>query len=227
MTRESSTRAVIFDAGGTLVYPTRPVGETYARFARRYGVELPPVETMAAFRRAMKKGSPRPEGGVPRNGDDRIWWREVVRQSVALDLFSDAAAFETFFEEVYVYYARPEAWTVYPEVPEVLHTLRARGYQLAVLSNWDSRLNEVLDGHGLGSFFAHRFISAELGWEKPDPAIYRHVSGVLGLKPAELLSLGDDKMNDCDTPQREGWQAIHIDRPRVDLKSATQNLPGI
>jgi putative hydrolase of the HAD superfamily len=217
-------RAILFDAGGTLIYPAAPVGETYARLARRHGVKLEAEATTSAFRLAMKNASPRPKGGVPSTGNDRPWWKQVVKNSMADPAFVASPQFEEFFEEAYLYYAKPEAWGVYPEVMEVLESLRDHPLELAVLSNWDDRLHPVLDGHGLGEFLPRRFISAELGWEKPDPAIYRHVAESLRLAPAHLLSVGDDKVNDFDAPRKAGWQAIHVERPKSDLWSAVQIL---
>jgi putative hydrolase of the HAD superfamily len=213
-------RAVIFDAGGTLIYPAHPVGETYAKFARKYGVKLEAEATGAAFRAAFKALSPRSKGAVPNTGDDRTWWKQVVLQSMRDNQFAGPAQFEAFFEEVYLYYAKPEAWGIYPEVIEVLEALRDHEVDLAVLSNWDARLHSVLDGNAVGEFLPRRFISTELGWEKPDPAIYRHVAETLRLQPAALLSVGDDPRNDIEGPKRAGWQAAQIERPKRDLWSA-------
>ena len=215
-------RTVLFDAGGTLIHPARPVGETYARFARRHGVELLPEATTAAFRQAFKSFSPRARGSVPSDGCDRAWWKQVVKASLADRPFVASERFEIFFEEVYLYYAEPAAWNVYPEVLEVLAALRQHPVELAVLSNWDARLHPVLDGHGLGEFLSRRFISSELGWEKPDPAIYRHVAVTLHLPPDSLLSVGDDRANDVEGPRQAGWQAVHVDRPADDLWSAVR-----
>jgi putative hydrolase of the HAD superfamily len=219
-------RAILFDAGGTLIFPARPVGETYARFARKHGVQLPAEATTTAFRQAMKSGSPRKPGGVPSNGDDRKWWKQVVKNSLAGHEFAASPRFEEFFEEVYLYFAEPEAWGVYPEVPDVLEALRDYPVDLAVLSNWDARLHTVLDGHGLGEYFGRRFISAELGWEKPDAAIYRHVTESLRLPAHALLSVGDDRANDFDAPRRAGWKAVHIDRPNADLHEVLKLFGG-
>src|SRR5271170_6061112 len=131
----SRIRAIVFDAGGTLLYPADPVGETYARFARAHGVKLPAEAATTAFRQAMKTLSPRPKGTVPSNGDDRAWWKQVVRHSLPAEAFPEAPVFEILFEQVYVYYSKPEAWGVYPEVMEVFEALRDRGVELAVLSN--------------------------------------------------------------------------------------------
>jgi putative hydrolase of the HAD superfamily len=222
----ASPKAILFDAGGTLIHPARPVGETYAHFARGHGVKLEAEATTAAFRRAFKKGSPRAAGTVPRNGDDRAWWKRVVRESLANREFVESPPFEVFFEEVYLYYARPEAWQVYPEVREVLEALRDEPVELAVLSNWDARLHTVLDGLGLGEHLPTRFISSELGWEKPDPAIYRHVADALGLSPGALLSVGDDSRNDVEAPKAAGWKSVGVNRPRSDLWVAVKCFRG-
>ncbi len=104
----------------------------------------------------------------------------------------------------------------------MLEALRDHGVELAVLSNWDARLHSVLDGCGLGEYLSNRFISAELGWEKPDPAIYRHVIESLRLQPGSVLSVGDDPKNDVEGPKRAGWQALQIERPKRDLWSAVR-----
>jgi putative hydrolase of the HAD superfamily len=222
----SKVRAIVFDVGGTLICPARPVGETYADFAYRYGVKLQAEPTTAAFAAAFKGCSPRPKKEVPNNGDDRAWWKEVLRRSLPEGAFGDRKAFELFFEEVYLHYAKPEAWEVYPEVVEVLEALRDYPVELAVLSNWDSRVHPVLDGHGLGEHLPHRFVSAELGWEKPDPAIYRHVGEALRLPVESLLSVGDHPRNDVEAPRKAGWRAVQIERPKRDLWAVVAALKG-
>ena len=217
-------RAVVFDVGGTLIYPAVPVGETYAKFARKHGVKLSAEATETAFREAFRSSSPRAKGTVPRDGNDRAWWKQVVAKSTIDKSFPDPAVFEQFFEDVYQFYAQADAWGIYPEVLEVLEDLRDREIDLAILSNWDARLHTVLDGSGLGEYLSNRFISSELGWEKPDPAIYRHVVESLRIKPEAILSVGDDAKNDIEGPKRAGWQALQIERPKRDLWAAVRAI---
>jgi putative hydrolase of the HAD superfamily len=219
-------RAIVFDVGGTLIYPADPVGETYARFARPHGVKLQAEATTTAFREAMKSSAPRAKESIPTDGDDRAWWKQVVTRSMPDQAFVESASFETFFEEVYLHFAKPEAWGIYPEALEVLEALRDRAIDLVVLSNWDARLHTVLDGSGLGEYLPQRFISAELGWEKPDQAIYRHVAEILRVPPTALLSVGDDPKNDVEGPKKAGWRAVQIERPKRDLWSAVRAVTG-
>ena len=219
-------RAIVFDVGGTLLYPADPVGETYAKFARGRGLKLHAQSTTTAFREAFKSSGPRAKGTIPTDGNDRTWWKQVVTRSLQDKTFADPAAFEAFFEDVYLHYAKADAWGIYPEVLEVLEALRDHEVDLIVLSNWDARLHAVLDKCGLGEYLSRRFISAELGWEKPDPAIYRHVAETLRLQPGSLLSVGDDQKNDVEGPKKAGWRAVQIERPKRDLWSAVRALTG-
>jgi len=157
-------RAIVFDVGGTLLYPADPVGETYAKFARGRGLKLHAQSTTTAFREAFKSSGPRAKGTIPTDGNDRTWWKQVVTRSLQDKTFADPAAFEAFFEDVYLHYAKADAWGIYPEVLEVLEALRDHEVDLIVLSNWDARLHAVLDKCGLGEYLSRRFISAELGW---------------------------------------------------------------
>ena len=112
----------------------------------------------------------------------------------------------------------------FPEVQEVFEALRDYPVDLVALSNWDARLRTVLEGVGLGERLSHCFISAELGWEKPDPAIFRHVAESLSLPPAALLSVGDDSCNDVTGAKKAGWSAVLVERPKTDLWCAVQAL---
>ena len=222
----SRLRAVVFDVGGTLLCPAQPVGETYAQFARPHGVKLNADAVTDTFLQTLKSSPARPAGTIPSDGNDRTWWKQVVKNSMPGDAFSRESDFNQFFEEVYLYYARPDAWEIFPEVLEVLHRLRDFPVELVAMSNWDGRLHAVLDGSELGEFFSQRFISTELGWEKPDTAIYRHVADALNLPARSLLSVGDDKAKDVDGARKAGWQALHIDRPKTDLWATVKLLSG-
>jgi putative hydrolase of the HAD superfamily len=83
---------------------------------------------------------------------------------------------------------------VFAELPGArggLERLRAHGLALAVVSNWDVGLHDHLDALGLAPFFAAIVTSAEVGAEKPDPAIFRAALDRLGVAPERSLHVGD------------------------------------
>jgi REG-2-like HAD superfamily hydrolase len=215
---------VVFDVGGTLLRTARPVGETYAHFATHYGATFCSDRAQAGFKRAWRTLRPRPPGTIPNDGDDRAWWKHVVRAALEDQPGVESFPFDDYFEEVYAFYERPEAWRVFPEVVPVLEKLKAANYRLAVLSNWDRRLRLMLNALDLAPWFQDVFISAELGWEKPEPAIYRHVETTLGARPDELLIAGDDPLNDYQAPRSQGWNSLWIERKKTDLTEVLVEL---
>jgi putative hydrolase of the HAD superfamily len=166
--------AVTLDGAGTLFEVAQPVGETYAGFARRHGMSLAPEDTEQRFRAAFASAPPLafPGGSPTRIADhERAWWYALVRR--AFGPASVAAGFDACFADLFAHYARPEAWRVFPEVPGALEDLRKRGLRLALVSNFDQRLVEIVAGLGLASHFDTVVHSTAAGAAKPDPTIFR------------------------------------------------------
>ena len=96
-------------------------------------------------------------------------------------------------------------------MPPLFETLRARGLKLAILSNWDSRLHRVVAGLGWRGYLDHVFVSADLGVEKPAPAIFSHAATALGCAPGEILHVGDSIEHDIAGALAAGWHAAWLD----------------
>lgn len=75
---------------------------------------------------------------------------------------------------------------------ETLASLRARGLDLAVVSNWDVGLAEHLERLGIRGLFATVVTSAEAGAAKPDPAVFRLALDRLGVTAPRALHVGDE-----------------------------------
>src|SRR4029079_18616061 len=80
---------------------------------------------------------------------------------------------------------------VYADVPAWLAVLRAAGLKLAVVSNWDVSLGEVLERVGIAELLDCVVTSAAVGAAKPDPAPFERALECLGLAPEEVVHLGD------------------------------------
>ena len=223
----ATTPAVLFfDAAGTLFHTTEPVGDTYTRVAARHGATLDAVLLHEGFKTIWAAAVERTDEAVPSHGDDRDWWREIVRGAVASHTLPPAFPFEEWFEELYLHFAKPEAWTLFPDVLPALELLRQRGHRMAILSNLDSRLRPVLTGHGLAPYFEKLFISAELGTAKPSPTIYRRALQAMHCTPGEAWMIGDEPEKDIAIPRSLGMNAYHLDRPKTDLLGLERFLVG-
>jgi putative hydrolase of the HAD superfamily len=100
----------------------------------------------------------------------------------------------------------------YPEVPAVLERLRAGGARLAVVSNWDVSLHDVLERTALRPLVDTVVISAELGAAKPDPAIFREALERLGARPSEAMHVGDSVEHDVAGARAAGLEAVLVAR---------------
>ncbi len=217
-------RMVLFDLVGTILAPAVPVGETYAAAAARQGVRVDPAIVSETFCRTLSRYRYRPRASLPPDGDDRAYWREVVRESLAAALDPPPEIREEIVEELYAHYGRGEAWRLYPEVREVLESLQASGLPLGVLSNWDRRARRVLADLGLIRYFSGIFLGAELGAFKPDPRFYRLVVERLRCPATAILLVGDDPENDGAAPRSCGFPSWVLRRPEMGLESLPRLL---
>ena len=166
----------------------------------------------------------RPAIDGPRENDDKGWWRELVGR-----VFDQVAPSlseldrDNFFEVAYEHFAEAGVWKLYPEVPEVLDKLRPH-FELAVISNFDGRLRFILQHLGISKYFAHVFISSELGADKPDPEIFRRALTVMHLEADEVLHVGDDPERDWKAATAAGLSVFRLDRPRDSLRDLATSL---
>jgi putative hydrolase of the HAD superfamily len=223
-------RAIFFDAAGTLFEPREPVGESYARIARGYGVETTGAVVGQAFRdafhesRGLAFGPGRSEAELRRM--EREWWRGIVAASFKrLGSFND---FDDYFDALFAYFADPASWMADPNAAPLLNKLKQQGYRLGVVSNFDYRLYGILDGLGLSGFFDSITLSPEAGWAKPDPRIFEAALARYRIGPGEALHVGDSVHLDVAGAQAAGIAVVLLDpaapvSPAYEGRSATVN----
>lgn len=218
-------KAVFFDAAGTLISVRESVGETYARLASAHGVAVGADAAGHAFRAAWKS-LPQPQHhGKPAADDERGWWRELVRRcfagAVGTELPSERL--DPLFRDLYAHYAKPDAWSVFPDVVPALSALH-RKHRLFVLSNFDKRLRRILDGHELSPFFESLIISSEVGASKPDALIFSSAASIAGLEPCDCIHIGDDEQFDLAGARAAGFTAHLVRRPGVGLDHIARDV---
>jgi HAD superfamily hydrolase (TIGR01509 family) len=175
-------RAVLFDAGNTLVFLD------YRRLAEGVGSALGLTLTaeglsqhISAAARAMELTAGTDQaraaaylealfllGGVPpeRMGEVRTCLGRMHGERHLWSSVADGAA-------------------------ESLVRLRQAGLRLGVVSNSDGRVEEALEAAGLLAYFDVVIDSARVGVEKPDPRIFHAALSALNVSPADALFVGD------------------------------------
>src|SRR6266536_133 len=212
------TKAIFFDAVGTLFYLSKTVGAHYALVGSEVGLTLDAQQLDRAFFTAWKQMPRRGAIDGARENDDKGWWRELV--DLVLDQVAPSLGEmdrDNFFEIAYEHFAEAGVWEPYPEVFDVLEKLQPR-FQLAVVSNFDGRLRFILEHLGISKYFAHVFVSSELGADKPDPEIYRRAVKLMKLHPNEVLHVGDDPERDWKAASAAGLSIFRLDRPKNSLR---------
>jgi FMN phosphatase YigB (HAD superfamily) len=87
---------------------------------------------------------------------------------------------------------RKAHWKLKPGARDTLQTLRRLGYRIGIISNFDTRLEQVVHDHlGLGDTVDYLHISQTEGMEKPDPRFYLGFFERHGLPIEHSIYVGD------------------------------------
>jgi putative hydrolase of the HAD superfamily len=205
-------KAVFFDAAGTLITPVRPVAQTYTLLAKSYGMEVPSSVISERFRTCFAASPPLTFPGSTESFEqlERDWWKKLVQ--CVFEPLGQFEQFDRFFTELFSYFARPEAWTLYPDALEPLSALQERGLVLDVISNFDSRLIDILEGLGMSGCFEEVFISSRVGHAKPARQIFDAALKWHNLAPSEAMHVGDSQENDLYGAANAGLMGVLINR---------------
>ncbi len=192
-------RAVLFDAGNTLVFLD------YDRMAQGVHTALGLPLTGAALAAHAGKAASAMESAT---GTDRD------RAAVYLEaLFRFAGIPATRMSEVrdclQQMHGERHLWcSVHEHTHDALARLRAAGLRLGIVSNSDGRVDQALSAAGLREYFDVVIDSSVFGTEKPDPAIFRAALEALDVAPDEALYVGDLYDVDVVGARAAGMEAV-------------------
>lgn len=227
-------KIIFFDAVGTLFGVRSTVGEIYAQFAAQAGLEVDAQQLNIAFiqsfrtapRAAFAQFTPKltPQD-LPYLEYD--WWRTVAQRSFervgALEQLPD---FDAFFRPLFTYFETAAPWIIYPETLTTLEMLKTLEIELAIISNFDSRLYSVLQALGIAHWFQSVTISTQVGAAKPDAAIFEVAIAKHPYLPTQAWHVGDSWSEDYEGATAAGLQGIWLNRDGADLSAISSNLPG-
>ena len=102
-----------------------------------------------------------------------------------------------------------------------------------MVSNFDSRLEQILRACGLLSHFSFLITSEEAGIAKPSPAIFDQALQKCGVAAARVAHVGDHYVNDYLASRSVGIHGFLLDRhnnrpdvPREHRLSSLEELPS-
>lgn len=200
-------RAVLFDAGGTLIHPD--YGRVGAVLARALGrAPAPDAWTAAEY-----EGRAAVEAVMTAEGGSRDGTRWTVHFAAMFHAFGYGAGEVARVAPLLVAeHRRANLWTVpQPGAAEGLAALREAGYVVGVVSNADGTVDRLLAAAGLGADLAFVVDSGAVGVEKPDPAIFRLALDLAGVGADEALYVGDLYPVDVLGARRAGVEPVLLD----------------
>lgn len=189
----------MFDAGGTLVL------QDAARLAL---VLRHPIDDAAVFQahyQAMDVYARRRLAGDEVNW--RVWQDDFFTRLGIAEPESGAALTNDGFG----YWTR----AIDGAIAAVSHLARA-GIRLGVVSNSDGSVRDSLEKAGFDGVFEVVVDSYEVGFAKPDPAIFDYALGRMGIEPPNAWYVGDSLFHDVGGGQATGMAAVVLIDP-LDL----------
>lgn len=218
----SSKRAILYDAGRTLVRPVPQVHDVWAFLGRQLGVDLTrdrklPDVGHFYYARSDVDGM----GAYDSDANARSFWANYYAQAL-LDAGVDLPREELVAagEALSDWHQRPDQWEPYPEVLETLDRAQRRGFVQGVISDWGTDLVPILHAHEVTKHLDFVVASAAVATAKPHPDIFRHALARADLRPDEVVYVGDSYISDVLGARNVGIDAILVDRegraPAVD-----------
>ena len=199
----SKLKVIFFDVGNTLLFPNRD--RIHAPLAER-GF-MPDADLLRDLECRTKNQF---DGMVTNNGnaDHSFWWMFYSQLLSDIGLKDDAIR-----DQLVASIRNSGNWDlIRPGTAEQLREIGER-YQIAVISNADGKIEDVLRRRGIAHCFRTITDSGLIGYEKPHPEIFRHALKSMNAAPEESLYVGDVYSVDYLGATGAGMQALLMDVP--------------
>jgi putative hydrolase of the HAD superfamily len=211
----SRPELIFFDVGETLLRPDPSWAEIYRQACAPFGLEIDPDRLAAALAEAPF------DLGEPFEPSEEASFERVRAydaQILATLGYHDPP--QAVFPAIGAAFAAREAWLVFPDVLPALRAIASAGIRRAVISNWVWGAPQLLHDLELAAHFEALVISARVGRQKPDRAIFRHALDLTGVAPARAWHVGDSYRSDVLGARSVGIQPVLIDRQSPDPAKA-------
>jgi putative hydrolase of the HAD superfamily len=203
----SKVKVVFFDVGNTLLFPNRE--RIHAPLSER-GFTLDGEHLRDLECRTKNRFDGMMTGTIARTGsaDHGFWWMFYTQLLSEIGLKDDAVR-----DQLVAGIQNSGNWdTILPGTAEQLQEIGER-YRIAVISNADGRIEDVLRKCGIARCFRTITDSGLVGYEKPHLEIFRQALKSMDAAPEESLYVGDVYSVDYLGSTGAGMQALLMDVP--------------
>ncbi|KAF4521726.1 hypothetical protein B566_EDAN012174 [Ephemera danica] len=184
-------------------------GVHYARTGALFGVEADPDALTKSFKKQWKHlNRSMPKFGVDHHGWEH-WWSEAVHRTfIDAGVKCDNKILRDIAKNLIDQYTTPSCWQHCDGSVELLNRIKSERIPLGIVSNFDTRLEKILENMNVYHYFDFILTSYGVGYPKPDRRIFdaalqQHPS----LDPGEVLHVGDTPEVDCTGALEAGWNS--------------------
>jgi putative hydrolase of the HAD superfamily len=208
--KSSGTEAVFFDAGFTLIFPTRPVVDIYIEAARAVCPAHCDAKLQEAFHRAWAAGT-RDERDDHRSSDEieRARWHRFTLK-IAESIPELLPHHRAWLDRLTHTFDSGRGWRLADQAPDLLRALRARGFKVGIVSNWHAGLHRIVSDVGLVELVDFVVCSADVGFRKPHPAIFETALRMSGARASSSVHVGDTWAEDVVGALSVGIMPVHL-----------------
>jgi putative hydrolase of the HAD superfamily len=226
--------AVFFDAGETLLSPQPSWSELSAKVLQERGHDV----SVDLMREAWRHGGQHflraaDEGRTFSTSHDEShqFWTALYTDMLEFLGIEDRDAPEVLYQT----FSDPAVYSLFEDAIPTIGDLRERGLKLGVISNFEGWLRTLLDKLDVTHLFDVLAISGDLGWEKPDPRIFKWSMEEVGVDAPSSVHVGDSPNFDAQPAHDLGmtgvlldrhgrWSDLHADYPTI---SSLGELPDL
>lgn len=209
-------QVIFLDAVGTLFGVAGSVGEIYGKMALKLGIKTDFQQLNQTFYQSFKNAPPLAFYNFNKNEISQLefaWWQEIVSQTFTkVGVKEQFSNFEQFFAEMYAYFASAEPWNLYPDTITSLKTWQKKGIELGIISNFDSRIYQVLKLLELNDYFTSITISSYTGFAKPNSQIFKIAIAKHKCDYDQVWHIGDSLKEDYYAAKSLGIKSFLIQR---------------
>jgi len=229
--RNGIWRAVLFDLDGTLRYNDPHANHALMDFAVTFGAHDSPDRRRRALLWAHYywANSPALADDLRRfPGRGTAFWVHYTRRQL-LAFGCPPAQARYLAPRVHIcmierYQPRDR---LYAGVPEMLASLRARGYLVGVLTNRPSAVDAYLSQMGVAEHCDLILSAGQVGVWKPDRRIFEAAVNALGIRTEQTLYVGDNYYADVVGARRAGLYPVLVDPEAVFSPMQCLSIPKV
>ncbi|NP_001088980.1 haloacid dehalogenase-like hydrolase domain-containing protein 3 [Xenopus laevis] len=206
-----SLRLITWDVKDTLLRVRVPVGQQYYAEAKKRGLCVNPGTLETSFRNAYRSHSRLfPNYGLAQGMSSRQWWLDVVLQTFRLSGIEDSDTVQSLAKQLYQDFSTAHNWALVPGAREALDSCTNLGLRMAVISNFDRRLEELLRQCCLERYFDFVVTAESAGVAKPHLGIFHKALSLAKVPPHQAVHVGDDYVNDYCAARMVGMHSYLI-----------------